>query len=153
MLLKITVFASAVAPLHMTLDPAGATLETLAGRTTVVVEHRAMLARAEGTLWVGRARVRSLERVGPYADARLAAVFVLDGAVVARRAVEARALVDRLWLGPRFARARLAAELVRVRAVEARVAVGRRAFVNLAAPFHALAQLAPVLVQAPSVAA
>ena len=63
--------------------------------------------------------------MGTYANARLTAVLVLNGAVVARRTLETRTFVDRLGFRAWFASARVATQLVCVRTVEARVAVWR----------------------------
>ena len=109
----------------MTLGSRRTVFQTLTSTTSIVVENRSVFASAERTLRIGRTRIGALERVRPDANARLTAVLVLNGAVVARRTLETRALVDRLWFRARFASARVATKLVRVRAVEAWVAVWR----------------------------
>jgi hypothetical protein len=104
-------------------------LQTITRGTPEIVEERAVLALTERTLLLSRARIRPLQRVRPYANARLTAVLVLDRAVVARSALQHRTLVDALRLGPWLARARVTAELICHRAVETRVTGERGAFV------------------------
>ena len=107
-----------------------------------------MFARTKGTCGLGWTWIGALERVGSNANARLAAVLVLDGAVVARRALELWTFVDVLGLGTWLARTRLATVLVCVGAVEARMAHGFRALraVRVGRIAHTIARLAAQLV-------